>query len=76
MCVINFRINLFVPVVKRNIMKSCKIIYPPYTLKFQAMKQKLWRNKHTCDMNAYLHIGSQYKKAVKRFHKRVETRLR
>ena len=26
-------------------------------------------------MNAYLHISCQYMKAVKRFHKRVETRL-
>ena len=74
-CVINYGINLFVPVIKRNVMKSCKIIYPPYILKLQAMKRNLWRIRHTDGITAYLYISSNYMKAVKRFHKRVKMRL-
>ena len=39
------------------------------------MKRKLWCIRHTGSMNANLHIRSQCMKTVKRFHKRVETRL-
>ena len=75
LCVINYGINLFVYVVKRYVLNSCKIIYPPYILKLQAMKRKLLRIRHRDGMNAYLNISSQYMKAVKRFHTRTETRL-
>ena len=73
MCVINYGINLFIFVVKRNAIKSCKIIYQSYILKLQAMKLKLWHIRHTGGVNVYLNINCQYMKAVKRFHKHAET---